>query len=341
MLRVLKQKLMKNTLILNISKSICQKQRSSRIHYILHPMYYVQVSYQKGSDIQRHDGWKYDTSYNLEFSKLRIWTSFLQSVNLKQRKILIQYLFDIAIGKKPYFGIHNIYFDTLTEQENDIIKTILHSHNVKDDHILDAAIVIDTVLADYFKYRSIQHKPVGYIKPREISYFDLYVYCKIDFHRKKIRCLLAEDYLLKHVYDAPMVVLRYEGTPTNPILVNIIYKLKDKGYIEVLYRWFEDIVEKHCDMFRIGDHHYIAQKELVKIVDEHNKTSFLRQVLDDLQFKVMVTIMMQVSQKIHKEFIKLKVTAMINPGGELESKKIINHESSVLIFPNSSIFKLN
>jgi hypothetical protein len=332
---------MKKTLIINISKSISQKDRSNRIHYILHPMFYVQVSYQKGTDTQRHAGWKYDTSYDIDFSTIPKWENMLQSVNLRLRMVLVNYLCDITIGRNPYCKIHNIYFDTLSEKENNVIRTIILANNMNDDNILNAAIVIDTILATYFKFRSKPHQPVGFIKPSKVSYFDLYIYCKIDFHRKKVRCLLAEDYLLKHFYDAPMIVLRYEATPTNPILVNIIYKLKDKGYIEVLYRWFEEIVEKHCEMFRINEHHYITQIEIVKIILDHTKTEFLKHILDDLQLKVMVTMMMQVSEKIHNEFIKFKVKEITNPGDQLESINIINSESPVLIFPNSDIFTLN
>lgn len=333
---------MKKNMILNISKSISQKVRYYRINYILHPMYYLQLSFKKIVDSQRHIGWKYDISYDISFESEDKWSEMLDSLSAQSKILMIQYLFTIAVGRKPYYGIHNIYFDRLSDEDERIVRENLELYDISDEILLNAAIIIDGALSKYFKYRNIKHIPIGYIKPKPIIYYDLYIYGKIDFYRKKVRFLISEEYLLKYVYDAPMIVLRYEATPQNPMLANIVFPLKDKGYIEVLYRWIEDILEKHCEVLQISDDHFILQKDLYDIIGAHPKTAFLKNILASIQFEAMIGIITQVGNKIKKDFIKLKhVKEILQASDTPESRDIINTQSPILVFPGSSLFNNN
>lgn len=323
-------------MFINISKSFIKKERRYRVNSILNPVYYIQFDFKKGKDTQRHIGWKFDISYKLQFDKISKWQNMLSSLPYKKWILMSNYLM-VFFTRKPYYSLHTIHADRLTPEQETEVKKICTDYNIDQDTILMAAIEIDMVLKSYFTYRMKVHHPVGYIRPKNIIYCDIYVYCKCDLQRNKMRFLIGEDYILKHNYDAPLLALRYEATPNNPLLANIIYRLKDNQYEEVLYRWMEDILESHCTMTLIDGNHFLHQKKLDDIIISHLKTPFIMQNLSEEQFIIVKGIIGQVSKYLKKAFNKLQThKEVLRYSDTLEDTEVVKNPTKMLFFTITS-----
>lgn len=323
-------------LFINISKSFLQKERRYRVNSILNPVYYLQIDLKKGTDSQRHMGWKYDSSYRLHFDKITKWHHMLTSIPYKKWGLVTQYLMHF-FTRKPYYLLHTLYADTLSKEEETEVVSIYKTYDIDDNTILMAAIEIDMILKKYFAYRMRVHNPVGYIRPKDIIYCNIYIYCKFDLQRNKVRFLVGEDYILKHHYDAPLLALRYEATPSNPLLANIIYRLKDNKYDEVFYRWMEQVLESHCDVTLIDGVHFLHQKKLDTIIIAHNKTSFIAQNLSTEQFMIVKGIIGQISKHLKKAFNKLQsYKDLLRHSDTLEDNDVVKNPTKMLLFPIST-----